>query len=162
MRPECSHILVNGQKCRCLALRGTSRCLHHCPTALRPPAQPARPLFSRISRWRDLSRTVHTLPASDIPYHAFAILGSLIPDGDEGISDREAGRLLRALLRRHGAIPFPPPAGAHIHEENPASDPAPALDDPETARVRAEAAEVLAAKLFERVMSEADRIRGAS
>jgi hypothetical protein len=161
MRPECSYILVNGQKCRCLALHGTSLCLHHCPASQRPPAQPARPLFSRISRWRDLSRTVHSLPASDIPYHAFAILGSLIADGDEGISDREAGRLLRSLLRRHGAIPFPPPTGVHIHEENPASDPAPALD-PEAARVRAEAAEVLAAKLFERVMAEADQIRGAS
>jgi hypothetical protein len=112
MRPECSQILPSGQKCRCLALRGRDACRHHCAGPL-PPLAPRRGGFSRITRWRNLGLTVHTLPARDIPFHAFVLLGALIADGDDGISDREAGRLLRVLLRRHGSIPFAPPPVTH-------------------------------------------------
>ncbi len=113
MRPECSQILPSGQKCRCLALRGRDACRHHCAGPLPPPA-PRRGGFSRITRWRNLGLTVRTLPARDIPFHAFVLLGALLADGDDGISDREAGRLLRVLLRRHGSIPFAPPPGVQV------------------------------------------------
>jgi hypothetical protein len=123
MRPECSQILPSGQKCRCLALRGRDACRHHCAGPL-PPLAPRRGGFSRVTRWRDLGLSVHTLPAHDIPFHAFVLLGALIADGDDGISDREAGRLLRVLLRRHGSIPFPPPPGVQV-EPDPDPDPPP-------------------------------------
>jgi hypothetical protein len=123
MRPECSQILPSGQKCRCLALRGRDACRHHCAGPLPPPA-PRRGGFSRVTRWRDLGLSVHTLPAHDIPFHAFVLLGALIADGDDGISDREAARLLRVLLRRHGSIPFPPPPGVQV-EPDPDPDPPP-------------------------------------
>lgn len=124
MRPECSHILATGQKCQCLALRGRTLCRHHTPDA--PPPAPRRPdLFSRISRWRNLGLTVQTLPIDDIAWNVYAILGSLIADGDDGISDRIAGRLLRALLRRNDGIPALPPAGVYL-EPAPQPDPEPA------------------------------------
>jgi hypothetical protein len=123
MRPECSQTLPSGQKCRCLALRGRDACRHHCAGPL-PPLAPRRGGFSRITRWRNLGLTVHTLPARDIPFHAFVLLGALLADGDDGISDREAGRLLRVLLRRHGSIPFAPPPGVKVGPD-PDPDPAP-------------------------------------
>jgi hypothetical protein len=123
MRPECSQTLPSGQKCRCLALRDRDACRHHCAGPL-PPLAPRRGGFSRITRWRNLGLTVHTLPARDIPFHAFVLLGALLADGDDGISDREAGRLLRVLLRRHGSIPFAPPPGVKVGPD-PDPDPAP-------------------------------------
>jgi hypothetical protein len=122
MRPECSHILPSGQNCHCLALRGRKFCRHHSPEALPPPPPPSESI-SRLARWRGLGRTVDRLPAADIPFNVYIILGSLIGDGEDGISDREAGRLLRVLLRRHGSIPFPPPTGCYIEPE---TTPAPA------------------------------------
>ncbi|MGB6904355.1 MAG: hypothetical protein WBD98_16100 [Acidobacteriaceae bacterium] len=116
MRPECTQILPTGQKCRCLALRGRNACRHHLAGPLPPREHRPNP-FSRVSRWRNLGLTVHTLPAHDIPYHAFVLLGALLADGDDSISDREAGRLLRVLLRRHGTIPFPPPRDVQIDPE---------------------------------------------
>ena len=97
--------------------------IYHCAGPL-PPLAPRRGGFSRVTRWRDLGLSVHTLPAHDIPFHAFVLLGALIADGDDGISDREAGRLLRVLLRRHGSIPFPPPPGVQV-EPDPDPDPPP-------------------------------------
>ena len=111
MRPECSHILPSGQKCRGLALRGQSRCLHHGDPAQRPAPPPRHPFSYRVARWRALGAHIHALPAHEIPLAAYTILGSLIADGPAGISDRAAGQLLRALLRRLGSVPFPPPAG---------------------------------------------------
>jgi len=116
MRPECTHILPTGRKCRALALRGHQLCFHHGRGVARAPQKPRNP-FSRIARWRDLSRSAPTLPASDIPFNVYIVLGSLIADGEDGISDREAGRLLRILLRRFGSIPFPPPAGVRVEPE---------------------------------------------
>jgi hypothetical protein len=118
MRPECTQILPTGQKCRALALRGRDACRHHL-AGPPPPRAPRRGGFSRISRWRDLGLTVHTLPAHDIPFQTFVLLGALLADGDDGISDREAGRLLRVLLRRHGRIPFAPPPGVRVELDEP-------------------------------------------
>ena len=109
MRPECSHILPNHHKCHGLALRGHQRCFHHIDPAQRPPLRPLRDPFSRITRWRQLGRRVHTLPVHEIPCNVYSVLGGLFNDGQDGISDREAGRLLRILLRRHGSIPALPP-----------------------------------------------------
>jgi hypothetical protein len=149
MRPECTQILPSGQKCRCLALRGRDACRHHLAGPLPPPA-PRRGGFSRVSRWRDLGLTVHALPARDIPFHAFSILGSLIADGDDGISDREAGRLLRALLRRHGSIPFAPPPGVQLEsdEPDPLTEPAPT-----TASVPQDLSQMFSPELLDRMLA---------
>jgi hypothetical protein len=105
MSSECSCILPTGQKCRAIALRGADRCFHHVDPVRRSPARPPRNRFSRISRWRQLGFRLQTVSLAQIPPTVAAILGSLIADGPHGISDREAGRLLRALLRRYGSIP---------------------------------------------------------
>lgn len=127
MRRECSYILPNHHKCHSFAVRGKTRCFHHIDPAERPPARPPRDPYSRITRWRELGRNIHTLPVEEIPYNVFIILGGLIAEGPNGISDREAGRLLRILLRRTGAIPHLPPAGYRIFDtfDAPSNSPAP-------------------------------------
>ena len=110
MRPECSHILPGGQKCRALAMRDRSRCHHHIDPAHRPPPRPTCNPDSRVNRWFQLSRRAHTLPTRQIPDIVSHILASLIADGADGISERAAGRLLRILLRRYGSVPTLPPA----------------------------------------------------
>ncbi len=115
MRPECSHILSNGQKCHCLALRGRSTCRHHSTSPL-PPPKPPRALYPRLSRWRELGRTASSMSVSEVPYNAYCILGALLGDGEDGISDRVAGTLLRTFVRRYGRIPFPPPPGTVVDD----------------------------------------------
>lgn len=107
MTPECIHILPNGQKCRGTATRGHEFCRHHGPKPLGggPPApQPRR--ISRIARWSSLSRNLPWIDPADLPIEAYSILLALLEDGVAGISDREAGRLLRGIVRRHGSVPF--------------------------------------------------------
>ena len=107
MTPECTHILPNGQKCRGTATRGHEFCRHHGPKPLggAPPAPRPRQI-SRVARWSNLSRKLPWLDPADLPIEAYAILLALLEDGVAGISDREAGRLLRGIVRRHGSVPF--------------------------------------------------------
>jgi hypothetical protein len=107
MTPECIHILPNGQKCRGTATRGHEFCRHHGPKPLgEAPAAPRPRQISRIARWSNLSRRLPWLDPADLPIEAYAILLALLEDGVAGISDREAGRLLRGIVRRHGSVPF--------------------------------------------------------
>jgi len=108
---ECSHLLANGHRCRCAAIRNQPWCRHHAPqgAAAPPPPLRARDRFSRLARW---SGAVHRMPLlgpAEIPIQIYGILMSLLEDGDGGISDRQAGRLLRGYLRRLGKVPFPVP-----------------------------------------------------
>lgn len=107
--PECTFLLSTGKKCRAAATRGRPFCRHHDPAAKAAPAGlriPKHNLFSRHRRWMVINRDFpHTHPA-DLPGDVFEILHALLADGEDGISDREAGRLLRGMLRRLGAVPF--------------------------------------------------------
>lgn len=107
--PECTFLLSTGKKCRAAASRGRPFCRHHDPAAKAAPAGlriPKHNLFSRHRRWMVINRDFpHTHPA-DLPGDIFEILRALLADGEDGISDREAGRLLRGMLRRLGAVPF--------------------------------------------------------
>jgi hypothetical protein len=109
MVSECRFVLPDRRKCRCAALRNQKFCRHHLLHAKPAPAlQPKERPYSRIVRWRELGQSVTTLPLEDIPYEVLDILTCLLEDGDGGISDRQAGRLLRGLLRRIGSIPVLP------------------------------------------------------
>jgi hypothetical protein len=118
--PECKFRLPNGHKCRCVATRNQPFCRHHGPKSAGPPPLRRRDRYSRLARWAQLSRTLPWIEPSEIPFEIWAILHSLLEDD---ISDREAGRLLRALLQRHGDVPFPLP-----NEIN--APPAPASPEP--------------------------------
>lgn len=104
MAAECAFILSSGKHCRCVATRNQRFCRHHGRASAPRPPQPH--LYSSLAHWRNLGRTVHTLPIEEIPAEAFWILEALLDTGSAGISDRVAGRLLRALFRRYGSVPF--------------------------------------------------------
>jgi hypothetical protein len=111
MARECTYILPNGRNCRCPATRNQALCRHHAPKPAvpGPPPLPKSQRYSRIARWTNLSRNLPRLYAAEIPAEIFNILYCLLEDGFRTISDREAGRLLRGLLRRLGSVPFPIP-----------------------------------------------------
>jgi hypothetical protein len=110
MSTECTHILPNGQKCRCAATRNQKFCRHHgAKTASGASSIPKRDRYSRIRRWSGLNRMLPSIRPADIPLESFSICLALLEDGPTGISDREAGRLLRGLFRRFGSVPFPLP-----------------------------------------------------
>jgi hypothetical protein len=111
MGQECTFILPNGQKCRCIACRNQDRCRHHAPkpSAATPRPLPKHLLFSRHRRWSSLGREIPTMHPTQAPTDIYDILLALLTDGEQGISDREAGRLLRGLLRLLGSVPFPAP-----------------------------------------------------
>jgi len=119
MVPECCFTLPNGCKCRCAATRNQPFCRHHMPHSAGPSIS-RRDRYSRIARWSQLSRGLAWLDPEEIPMEIYSILLSLLEDGPRGISDREAGRLLRGLLRRLGSVPFALPDP----EPSPASAPA--------------------------------------
>jgi hypothetical protein len=108
MARECTHTLPTGRKCHCPATRNQALCRHHAPKPAvpGPPPLPKRDRYSRLARWTNLGRDIPWLAAAEIPSEIFNILYCLLEDG---ISDREAGRLLRGLLRRLGSVPFPVP-----------------------------------------------------
>jgi hypothetical protein len=114
MTTECRHALPNGQKCRCAATRNQKFCRHHGPKA--DPARngaaavPKNERYSRIRRWSALNRVLPSIDQAEIPFEAYSIFEALLRDGETGISDREAGRLLRSLFRRYGSVPFPFPS----------------------------------------------------
>jgi hypothetical protein len=125
MAPECRFILPTGRKCRCAATRRQDYCRHHAPkpAAPGPPPPPKRDLYSRLSHWAQVSRNVPWIDPSEIPFEIHTILRALL---DNGISDREAGRLLRGLLLRLGEVPFPIPEPADAQP----NIPGPALPGP--------------------------------
>jgi len=126
--PECTFIRPNGQKCRAAANRNHSLCRHQAPAVPGPPPVPKSQLYSRIRQWSLVSRSLPWLDKADIPFEIYGILLALFVDDDTGISDREAGRLLRGLLRRLGAIPFPMPESTNEHaEQENAPSPSPAV-----------------------------------
>ena len=107
--PECTRLLRNGQKCRATAKRGLPFCRHHDPaTAAAPPRRPCTEYerFSRHRHWINISRDLPWFAPAELPAEILAIHQALLEDGSGGISDREAGRLLRGLLRRIGHVPF--------------------------------------------------------
>jgi hypothetical protein len=107
MSTECAFTLPSGQKCRCAATRNQKFCRHH--GAKTSGAVPKRDRYSRIRRWSGLNRVLPSIKPVDIPFEAYSICLALLEDGPTGISDREAGRLLRGLSRRFGSVPFPLP-----------------------------------------------------
>ncbi|MGB7135206.1 MAG: hypothetical protein WBD46_07950, partial [Acidobacteriaceae bacterium] len=107
--PECTRLLLHGQKCRAAAKRGLPFCRHHDPAAAAAP--PRRPCseyerFSRHRHWINVGRDLPWFAPAELPVEILAIHQALLEDGSGGISDREAGRLLRGLLRRIGCVPF--------------------------------------------------------
>jgi hypothetical protein len=108
MTRECSFILSTGRKCHGAANHNQALCRHHMPKPAHPgpPPAPKSERYSRIARWARLGRSLPWLDAAEIPSEIFNILYCLIEDGEGGISDHEAGRLLRGLLRRIGSVPF--------------------------------------------------------
>ncbi len=126
MGPECCFILPSGKKCRCAATRNQAVCRHHAPKPAfpGPPPVPKCDVYSRHNRWTRLGRNIPWLDSVEIPSEIYEILCCLIEDGPRGISDREAGRLLRGLLRRLGSVPFPIPEPPGM--PSPAQPPAPA------------------------------------
>jgi hypothetical protein len=127
---ECAFILPNGQKCRAAANRNQTLCRHHAPAVSGPPPIRKSELYSRIRQWSHLGRRLPWLDKADIPIEIYGILLALLEDGDTGISDREAGRLLRGLLRRLGAIPFPMPDPVDPYAEKDAPSLSPAVPHP--------------------------------
>jgi hypothetical protein len=105
----CRFIFPSGKRCRCSATPSHVFCQHHAPQPP-VPGRHSRPLpaaaGSSFRNWRDLERNIITLEPGEIPAEALFILCALLSDGPSGISDVNAGRLLRALLRRLGTVPF--------------------------------------------------------
>jgi hypothetical protein len=111
MTPECTFVLPNTQKCRGSARRGKLFCRHHDPTSsVVPPVRhiPKTQSWSRHRRWLAVNRDLFAIRAADLPDEIFQILHALLGDGEDGISDREAGRLLRVFIRRNGSVPAIP------------------------------------------------------
>jgi hypothetical protein len=125
MARECSYILPTGRNCRCPATRNQALCRHHAPkpAVAGPPPLAKRDRYSRLWHWAELSRGIPWLEPSEIPIEIYSILYALLQDDTLGISDREAGRLLRGLLRRLGSVPFSMPDSLDMEPE--AAQPAP-------------------------------------
>lgn len=127
---ECSFILPNGRKCGCAATRNQSLCRHHAPKPAVPgPPPPSRyERYSDLIRWRRLGSNLPWMPIAEIPRAIYEILECLIDRGDLStghISDLTAGRFLRALLNRCGAVPFPSPGFDDPSDPTPDPDPTP-------------------------------------
>ncbi|HEX4308635.1 MAG TPA: hypothetical protein VHZ25_01340 [Acidobacteriaceae bacterium] len=116
---ECRQFFTNGTRCRCRATAGHVFCRHHAP---QPRPFTRRPRNKRFGHWRDVERNLATLDFPEMPATILLVLDSLFEIGPLGISDRKAGYLLRALLRRLGSIPFRLP-----DDPEPQPDPAFAL-----------------------------------
>jgi hypothetical protein len=108
---ECRFIFPDGKRCRCRATPSHVFCRQHAPQSQtsRPRTlhpESAAAAGSSFRNWRDLERNIVTLEPEELAAEAFYILDALLKDGPHGISDRNAGRILRALLRRLGSVPF--------------------------------------------------------
>jgi hypothetical protein len=109
---ECRFTFPNGKRCRCRATPSHVFCRQHAPQSPLLAARPRQNQSSSTSagtlffNWRELERNLITLEPREIAAEALYILNALLTDGSRGISDSNAGRLLRALLRRLGTVPF--------------------------------------------------------
>ena len=98
MPAECTFVLPNGNKCRCLANRGHNLCRHH---GAAPPVRSTRPRTDRDADrtyWREMGETIRGRYPDDYPTRMLDLLDAL---RENRISDRAAGRLLRGLLQLH-------------------------------------------------------------
>ncbi len=111
---ECRHIFPNGKRCRCRAVDTHVFCYHHAP---QPRPRTLRPRCTGLATWRDVKIHLATLASDEVPAAILTLLSALLEDGPRTLSDRSAGALLRALVRRVGSVPFTLP-----------SDPAPQPD----------------------------------
>ncbi|HEY1499374.1 MAG TPA: hypothetical protein VGF88_07340 [Acidobacteriaceae bacterium] len=100
---ECRFLFANGKRCRCRAVTNHVFCHHHAP---QPRPRTLRPRGSGFRTWQDLRRHLVTLAPEEIPGSILTVLSALLKDGPGGISDRNAGILLRTLVRRAGSVPF--------------------------------------------------------
>jgi len=100
---ECRHIFPNGKRCRCLAVKTHVFCLHHAP---QPRPRTLRPRGAGLGSWRDIQIHLATLARDEVPAAILTLLSALLEDGPRSPSDRNAGALLRALVRRTGSVPF--------------------------------------------------------
>ncbi|HTW48330.1 MAG TPA: hypothetical protein VMD92_10285 [Acidobacteriaceae bacterium] len=105
---ECRFVYPNGQHCRLRATTTHVFCRQHAP---QPRVPTLRNRATPFRRWLDLRRALPSLDRSEIPPAILFVLGTLLQDGPGSISDRNAGVLLRALLRRFGSVPFTLPGG---------------------------------------------------
>jgi hypothetical protein len=108
---ECRFIYPNGQHCRCRATTGHVYCRQHAP---QPRVPTLRNRATPFRRWIEVRRALPTLDRSEIRPAVLFVLSALLEENPRPISDRRAGELLRALLRRFGSVPFgladdPPP-----------------------------------------------------
>ncbi len=98
---ECRFTFANGKRCRCRATTSHVYCRQHAP---QPRVPTLRNRATPFRHWLDLRRALPTLDRSEIPPAILFVLSALLEDGC--ISDRNAGILLRALLRSFGSVPF--------------------------------------------------------
>lgn len=128
----CHFILPNGRRCQCVPRADERFCRHHMPA--QPKAVRRSPaIYTRFVYWRDLDRNVSALEPNEIPREILNILWALLQGNS--ISDRNAGRLLRSLLRRFGTVPFTLPASNT--PEDPDDNPLPGVDGRAFARLLA-------------------------
>jgi hypothetical protein len=113
---ECRFRYPDGQRCRCRATDRHVFCRHHAP---QPRVPTLRNRAVPFRRWVDLRRALPTLDPAEIPPAILYVLSLLLEEAPIRISDRHAGELLRALVRRHGSIPF-------TLSDDPAPEPDPA------------------------------------
>ena len=114
---ECRFVYPEGQRCRCRATDRHVFCRQHAP---QPRVPTLRNRTIPFRSWIDLRRALPTLDRAEISPAILFVLDALLREGSLGISDRNAGLLLRALLRRHGSVPFTLP-------DDPAPEPDSAL-----------------------------------
>ena len=100
---ECRHIFPNGQRCRCRATTTHVFCCQHAP---QPRVPTLRNREVPFRDWLDLRRAVPTLDPAEISPAILCVLSALLEEGPRPISDRSAGILPRALVRRFGSVPL--------------------------------------------------------
>jgi hypothetical protein len=100
---ECRHIFPNGKRCRCRAVNTHLFCRYHAP---QPRPRTLRPHRAGLGSWRSIKIHLATLSRSEVPAATLTLLSALLEDGPRTLSDRRAGALLRALMRRIGSVPF--------------------------------------------------------
>ncbi len=100
---ECRFTYPNGKRCRCRATAGHVFCRQHAP---QPPVPTLRNRATPFRTWQAVRRHLATLDRAEIPPSILLVLNALLKEGPSGISDRGAGELLRALVRRFGGVPF--------------------------------------------------------
>lgn len=100
---ECRHIFSDGKRCRCAAVPTHVFCRHHAP---QPRPRTLRPRGAGLLSWRDIRIHLATLSRDEVPSAILTLLSALLEDGSRSPSDRNAGALLRALVRRFGSVPF--------------------------------------------------------